>query len=311
MPAKKTTVDIDLAVQHRPLTRMGDYKNYDTKITWRCNTCTHEWDATPNNVISKNSGCPKCGQIKSGKSKSGGQLDRVTSTLLERGITLVSPYTRIKDHHDLKCNACSHEWSTTLNVLLNSKTISRGCAQCSGLVRLTNEEIDRRLEGRTDGIVRVGNYINATTKIEWRCAKNHTWKSIPDSVVNAGVGCNKCRAVSFRFRKYYGSNPDVDNLPCNLYLAQGKCGDDSFLKVGVSVKQFNQRYSKAIRERFDLESVYQLSTTIIEAITAEHDFIEKWCSNSYAPAQRFDGSTECFIYSQEIIDDFRATYCPD
>lgn len=309
MPAKKTTVDIDLAIQHRPLIRVGDYKNYDTKITWRCNTCTHEWDATPNNVISKNSGCPKCGQIKAGKSKSGGQLDRVLSTLLERNITLVSPYTRVKDHHDLKCNACAHEWSTTLNVLLNSKTIRRGCVQCSGLTRLTNEEIDRRLAGRIDGVVRVGNYINATTKIEWRCGRGHTWLATPDAVAKAGVGCSECSPPGFKIKQYFDKYPDMRTSPAHLYLVKVTHVDTGieFLKVGITKNSIHKRY--AGYSSYDLVTLHDANMTMEDAAAAERAVIRKWKALQFLPPWKFHGRRECFVYSQEIIDDFRATYC--
>lgn len=36
------------------------YTNCDSNHCWQCRVCDHTWEATPNNVMYKQSGCPKC-----------------------------------------------------------------------------------------------------------------------------------------------------------------------------------------------------------------------------------------------------------
>ena len=35
-------------------------------------------------------------------------------------------------------------------------------------------------------------YVNAQTKLRWKCAKGHAWEATPGSVKNAGNWCLKC-----------------------------------------------------------------------------------------------------------------------
>lgn len=63
--AKRPPVDnsvVDERLKHRNILRIGDYKNALSKILWKClnDGCGHEWKATPNNILSKGSGCPNC-----------------------------------------------------------------------------------------------------------------------------------------------------------------------------------------------------------------------------------------------------------
>lgn len=58
-------------------------------------------------------------------------------------------------------------------------------------IKLTNEIIDERLKGKN--ITRVGNYINATTKLEWECDTcKHHWFAIPNTVSRGVSGCPSC-----------------------------------------------------------------------------------------------------------------------
>lgn len=79
-----------------------------------------------------------------------------------------------------------------------------------GRARLTNEEIDRRIQGRS--IVRVSDYPGKqTVKILWKCiVDGHEWEATTQNVVN-GKGCPKCSG----------------NIPLNnKTIDDGLCGRD-------------------------------------------------------------------------------------
>lgn len=46
------------------ITPIDCYVNAITKLNFKCNHCTNTWATTPNNLISRKSGCPKCKTIK-------------------------------------------------------------------------------------------------------------------------------------------------------------------------------------------------------------------------------------------------------
>jgi len=65
---------------------------------------------------------------------------------------------------------------------------------------LTNEEVDKKLEGRS--IRRKGIYVNARTKIEFECLVDgcdNTWFAKPSPIITGRTGCMKCyhRSMSF------------------------------------------------------------------------------------------------------------------
>jgi len=51
---------VDKRLINRPITRLEDVIYSLDHINWRCDICLHIWRATPSNVISGESGCPKC-----------------------------------------------------------------------------------------------------------------------------------------------------------------------------------------------------------------------------------------------------------
>lgn len=305
MPRKKTTEEIDLLVESRPLRRVGEYVNYDTKIEWSCTICFHTWSASPGSIISLGSGCPVCGQERAGRAKSAGQLDRVMATLTTKGITLVSPYTRIKDRHDLRCDVCGFEWRTTLNIIVNH---NRGCARCSGLVRLTNEDVDRRLYvAHGDKVIRVGDYVNATTKIEWRCDLDHVWKATPDSVLNFGSGCPLCNRVGVMTAAHFATRPERKSHPGTLYLVKGQYEGLTFLKVGITSSSVARRFH-AVARQYEITTVHEVHMPLYDAYLAEQEFLRTWVRYAVRPSGRIDGKTECLDMRAEIIEDFKRRF---
>ena len=58
--------------------------------------------------------------------------------------------------------------------------------------KLTNEIVDQRLrdDGRT--VMRVGEYVNSQTKIEWLCKDcGYTWVAVPNGILG-DRGCPAC-----------------------------------------------------------------------------------------------------------------------
>ena len=53
---------------------LGEYIDNKTKIKVKCKKCNHTWNATPNNLLTKCSGCPKC-NISKGEKRIAKYLD--------------------------------------------------------------------------------------------------------------------------------------------------------------------------------------------------------------------------------------------
>lgn len=100
---------------------LGTYVNGQTKIKCKCEICTHEWEATPNDLLQR-SGCPKCaGTMKLTHEEFINRMKKINSDIEILG-TYVNSSTKIK----CKCKICEHEWEATPNNLLRGS----GCAKC-------------------------------------------------------------------------------------------------------------------------------------------------------------------------------------
>lgn len=87
-----------------------------------------------------------------------------------------------------ECLDCNHQWNATPHNVLYRRT---NCPNCSPTKRLSNKEIDRRLQGRN--IKRIGEYKNHRIPIEFLCLWcNKAWLASPHSVTKQPSGCPRC-----------------------------------------------------------------------------------------------------------------------
>ena len=304
MPKKKTTEDIKKIIEHRPIHLIGIYIGYDSKTTWECNTCGNQWLATPNNIISKNSGCPVCSNVQKGKSKSIGQLYRVNSLLDTKQIMLLSPYTRIVDNHEVCCYVCKYEWNTPLNTILNNDS---GCPRCAGLTKQTNEIVDLRLVNDNRNVYRIGNYINASTKISWRCEHNHKWEATPDSVLNLKSGCPICGSLGNPGKLYFEKHPHKRDTLGVLYLVEGIYQDTKFIKIGITERTTRRRFAGDIKQ-YQIKEIASKNLPMHEAYIIEQKILRQYIKQISILPKGFGGRTECLIYDEDIINSIKQEY---
>jgi hypothetical protein len=169
-------------------------------------TCDDHGDfyQTPRNHLfgrgGKGQGCPKCGDIENAN-KTRTSNEEIDALLLINNPTI----KRIGDHisqEDIEwgCLICDHKWLAAMRVA-NGKT---GCAKCKN-TRLTNEFVDNYLLVNNILIKRIGEYINALTKLLWSCLVcDHIWLAQPCEIMRKkysktsgklvpfGSGCPNC-----------------------------------------------------------------------------------------------------------------------
>jgi len=185
MPRKLTNeiVDQRLRDDERTIERRGDYVNTSTKIEWACKVCNHTWLAAPKSIL-RGSGCPACaGSLPLTNEIVDKRLADADRTVERRG-DYVSSETKI----EWRCLECDHTWlAIPTNVLKGN-----GCPVCGGNLPLTNEIADQRLndDGRT--IIRLGDFVTTSTKIEWACKVcGNEWLAAPNGVLG-GSDCSAC-----------------------------------------------------------------------------------------------------------------------
>src|ERR1700687_2361672 len=99
--------------------------------------------------------------------------------LYGRNIKRLDNYISNKTPIKFQClnEECNHIWKARSIDILNKMS---GCPKCAGVLKLTNYDIDEKLNGRN--IKRLDNYINALTKIKFQCLIldcNFVWETAP------------------------------------------------------------------------------------------------------------------------------------
>lgn len=201
---------------------LGTYKNNYTKIKCKCKIDGYEWEAKPNSLLG-GSGCAKCaGMVKLTQEQFITKLHQVNPDIEVVG-TYVNTHTKIK----CKCRKDGYEWEAAPNSLLKGY----GCPECAGIVKPTQAEFIAKVKQLNPDIEVLGTYVNAQTKIKFRCKiDGYEWEAIPNNLLR-GHGCPKCGGklmpTTEEFKeKLHKINPDIEVLgtyKMSLKKIQCKC----------------------------------------------------------------------------------------
>ena len=98
--------------------------------------------------------------------------------------------SRKKIQHRCLRDGCGYEWLASPHDILQGC----GCPKCAGNIKRTHEEFVDKMKNINPNILILGEYINASTKIECKClidGCNHIWSAKPSHLLD-GHGCPKC-----------------------------------------------------------------------------------------------------------------------
>ena len=194
MGVKKSTIE---EMQRLAKSRQGkclshEYINNRTKLKWKCHK-GHIWFSTPSTIKSGH-WCAKCSRKKKLT------IEEMQEVALERGGKCLSK-KYINTHTKLKwqCHLL-HTWEAEPN------SIKRGtwCPVCAGVKKPTIEEM-RDLAESKGGRCLSRKYVNAHTKLKWKCHKGHIWETTSYSFSTIPIA--------------FGSGPTL-LMVMNLYIIQ-------------------------------------------------------------------------------------------
>ena len=101
-----------------------------TPVEWKCGTCNHEWKARLDNIVGKQSGCPKCaGNLEYTLESYKARLTSLNRTDIEVHAleSRTSQHSQRMGH--FTCNTCSHAWKASIH---NVVKFGYGCPECNG-----------------------------------------------------------------------------------------------------------------------------------------------------------------------------------
>jgi predicted nucleic acid-binding Zn-ribbon protein len=184
MSTKKLSNEIvDEKLKNKSIERIGEYVNMHTNIEFKCKKDGFIWSARPYNILYELSGCPKC----SNREEINNSI--IDKRLEDMSINRMSDYKKMHEKMQFKCIKCNHEWKAKPYTIVNAK---QGCPKCAIKNKfLTNEFVDNKIKNKP--IIRIGNYIDTFTPIEWKCKNdNHIWKTTFTEILK-GSGCPICK----------------------------------------------------------------------------------------------------------------------
>ena len=106
---------------------LGEYRAQNINVLCSCNTCGHQWNALPNNLL-RGQGCPECGKKAIGDKlrKSHEQFISELRSINPK-IEIISEYQKDSTGVLCKCFGCGHTWVATPSNLLRGS----GCPACA------------------------------------------------------------------------------------------------------------------------------------------------------------------------------------
>ncbi len=167
------------------------------KHEWQCEH-GHRWMAVPNN-IQQGSWCPVC------RVWSHSDLMKIATS--KGGELLDERFDGARKKMKWKCKL-GHIWSATGHRVASGAW----CPTCAGLVRPSIKDMKKVAAGR-NGSCLSSEYIDARTKLVWRCEKGHRWTATP-SAIKAGSWCPSC------FRERLSKVKRIGSIEVLIKLAQ-------------------------------------------------------------------------------------------
>lgn len=222
MSTKKTHSEYvaEIAVKNPTVEIIGHYINAKTLILHKCKICGHEWNASPNSILSGH-GCGECFGTK--KKTSEEYINELA--LKNPNIEVVDDYIDAKTKIRHRCKKHNVMWNTSPSSVLKGC----GCPQCcsekirDSLVKSHMQYVEELFIANPNVEV-LGQYINSKTPILHRCKiDNHTWNVAPSNLLN-GQGCPICSNHIERTYDEYVSELSVKNPNIKIIGEYQGCG---------------------------------------------------------------------------------------
>lgn len=121
----------EVAIKNPSVKVLGQYTLDNIKIEFQCTNpeCGYRWFTTPDKIIHKMTGCPKCAKARTAQKKTKTHDSFIDEVRIKNpNIEVIGQYAGIKTKIEFKCRVCGHTWLSTPDSILNGGT---GCPRCT------------------------------------------------------------------------------------------------------------------------------------------------------------------------------------
>jgi hypothetical protein len=161
----------------------AEYTNSRAKLKFKCSE-GHIWMMNSHS-IKAGQWCPKCG-IERRSEKRRNSIVIFQNIALKRGGKLLSE--NYKNGHSKLLWECSegHQWYADGAMVLHAES---WCPYCAGLHKTIKDM--QILAEKRGGKCLSAKYIDASTKLKWKCSKGHIWETAPYNILD-NCWCPTC-----------------------------------------------------------------------------------------------------------------------
>jgi hypothetical protein len=199
------------------------YINSKTHLLFKCEICTHEWNASPASVLSA-TGCPSCAGNRK-KTTEDYIKDLRTKNLFH---TPIEPYINTHTPIEHKCGSCSSLFVCRPHDVLSGVV---SCKTCSTRFKTDSQY---KIELKSRNIASLEPYIAANSPILHKCLDcNIEWRTKPSHIVNDNTGCPSCAKSGFDPEK-----------PAILYFVSLVHEEIEYYKLGITNRTVKKRLSR-------------------------------------------------------------------
>ena len=209
-PTARTQDDFRKAVQEAnpDVEPLGEYKNANTKVPFRCKKCGYEWSTKPAVIINLGGGCPKCaGRTRLTHEEFLEKLSAKNADYTAGKFDVVGKYVNSKTKIECRC----HEhgtWNPTPGSLLHGSGCPEcGVAKCHAPKRADEKSGSRRLRTHQQFLDELkeknthyaagefevlGVYTKSVVPIECSCPEHGRWSTTPSNLIHNNGKCPRC-----------------------------------------------------------------------------------------------------------------------
>lgn len=252
-----------------------------------------EFKQRPDNHVNGGKGCPECGRLKTIQKQRFSQEEWMAAVAKGNpNIEILEEVVNSKTPALCVCKICNHKWKAIPENIRRGE----GCPECDKLKRiknqtLTHEEQVIAIAEKNPDVEVLGKIVGSTTKVSCLCKIcNYIWPVSPDNLKH-GKGCPRCAESGFK-----------NSRESCLYLLVDDLELPTCIKVGVS-NNFDKRFAELTHHT--PFPVHVLKVFTFEAGCATFE-LEQFAHTIFADRnchfEGFDGCTEWFWYSHEIVD---------
>lgn len=267
--------------------------------------CKHHGSffVTPNNHLTRKSGCPACACLLYGQSK---RLKAKETFVVDS----IRKHDNVYDYSQVDYTT-SHRYVTIIckrhgpfKMMPYCHRQGQGCPLCGKIsmakkLSLSHQQfVDRaNLVHKFKYDYTMDRYVSAKQKVQIICNKHGSFFQRPSSHLH-GEGCPECGKLTWWAEQggysesYFQRNNSEKDTPAILYVVCFQSKTEKFYKVGITKQTLKQRYHWGYSE-YTMKIICQRELSLYEAYSAEQKILEQYKKQKYCPSIKIGGWTEC------------------